>query len=69
MRGFLADHENAPDSLCRHPERTDAASSSATVFWWVADLTDMRLTYGRGNPCDSVEQTYAFPTARDERAA
>jgi isopenicillin-N N-acyltransferase-like protein len=66
MRSFLSDHENEPDALCRHPERTDA--ESATVFWWVADLTDMRLAFGRGNPCDSVEQSYVFPTSR-ERAA
>jgi Acyl-coenzyme A:6-aminopenicillanic acid acyl-transferase len=69
MRSFLSDHANEPHSLCRHPERTDDETTSATVFWWVADLTDMRLTFGRGNPCDSVEQTYAFPNASGERAA
>jgi hypothetical protein len=67
MRDYLSDHEGEPDSLCRHPER-NAGSAPATVFWWVADLTDMRLAFGRGNPCDSVEQSYVFPTSR-ERAA
>jgi len=68
MRSFLSDHEHEPDSLCRHPERSNGERTSATVFWWVADLTDMRLTFGRGNPCDSIAQTYAFPEP-DERAA
>jgi isopenicillin-N N-acyltransferase like protein len=59
MRAFLSDHENEPDSLCRHAER---GSSSVTVFWWVADLTDMTLRFGRGNPCGSIEQRYRFAT-------
>jgi isopenicillin-N N-acyltransferase-like protein len=58
MRKILADHEHAPDSLCRHPERF--GGDTATVFWCVADLTDMRVAFGRGNPCDSTAQTYAF---------
>jgi len=67
LRGFLSDHEGAPDSICRHPERF--GGTMATAFWWVADLSEMRLRYGRGNPCDPVEQVYAFPSAEDERAA
>jgi isopenicillin-N N-acyltransferase-like protein len=57
LRGFLSDHENAPDSLCRHehPER-----ESFTCFWTVADVTAGRIDYGRGNPCDSVTQTFAL---------
>jgi len=31
-----------------------------TVFWCVADVTEMRILYGRGNPCDSTEQEYRF---------
>jgi hypothetical protein len=26
----------------------------------VADVTEGCITFGRGNPCDSQEQTYAF---------
>jgi hypothetical protein len=67
LRAFLSDHEGEPDCLCRHPERTEGPNDSATTFWWVADLTDLRVTFGRGNPCDSVEQTHRFaapaPTA------
>lgn len=57
MRALLSDHEGAPDSLCRHP---DAGGTSKTVFWCVADVTDGVIRYGRGNPCDSTEQTYQF---------
>jgi isopenicillin-N N-acyltransferase-like protein len=54
IRGMLADHERRPDSLCRHE------GESQTVFWCVADVTDMRISYGRGNPCDSAAQAYSF---------
>jgi len=61
IRGFLSDHEGAPDCLCRHPERwADTPMGSATAFWCVADVTEMHVAFGRGNPCDSTEQTYTF---------
>jgi isopenicillin-N N-acyltransferase-like protein len=66
MRAFLSDHETEPDSLCRHPERSP--TRSATCFWWVSDMTEMRVHFGRGNPCDSVEQVYAFPEAEETAA-
>jgi isopenicillin-N N-acyltransferase-like protein len=58
LREMLSDHEHAPDSLCRHP--VEGANGSVTCFWCVADVTDMRITFGRGNPCDSVAQEFAF---------
>ncbi len=58
MREILSDHANAPDCLCRHPEVH--GGDVATAFWCVADVTRMRVTFGRGNPCDSTAQTYAF---------
>lgn len=58
MRMLLADHETAPDSLCRHPG--PEAPASKTVFWCVVDVTDGVIVYGRGNPCDSVAQEYRF---------
>ncbi len=60
LRGFLADHEGRPDCLCRHPERWGGPNRSATAFWCVADVTRMRITFGRGNPCGSTPQEYAF---------
>jgi isopenicillin-N N-acyltransferase-like protein len=67
MRDYLSDHRGEPDSLCRHPERTPG-SPYATTFWWIADLTEMRLEFGRGNPCDSIAQEHRFLAARDTAA-
>lgn len=64
LRAMLADHETRPDSLCRHPEFGTPAEK--TVFWCIADVTEGRIDFGRGNPCDSDAQTYRFtdyPTA------
>lgn len=58
--GMLSDHENAPDSICRHP---DATSTSKTVFWCVTDVRAGDITYGRGNPCHSLPQHFAFETS------
>ncbi|MHB1930138.1 MAG: C45 family autoproteolytic acyltransferase/hydrolase, partial [Acidimicrobiales bacterium] len=58
LRGVLSDHENGPDAICRHG---GDGTEVKTVFWCVADVTDRRVTYGRGNPCHSAAQTYAFP--------
>jgi isopenicillin-N N-acyltransferase-like protein len=58
MRELLADHETRPDSLCRHPEF--GTPDTKTVFWCVADVTEGRITFGRGNPCDSTPQEYTF---------
>ncbi len=57
LRGMLSDHENAPESICRHGT---GQSATKTVFWTVADVTEGRVAFGRGNPCDSNAQTYAF---------
>jgi isopenicillin-N N-acyltransferase-like protein len=63
IREILSDHEGEPNALCRHPERYGDGSTSATAFWWIADLTDRQVTYGRGNPCDSTAQTHRFDAA------
>jgi hypothetical protein len=57
LRRALQDHTGAPHSLCRHPEH---GAQSKTVFWCLADVTERSITYGRGNPCDSLDQRYAF---------
>lgn len=58
LRAMLADHEMSPDALCRHAEA--GPTDSKTVFWCVADVTAGRITFGRGNPCDSRAQTFRF---------
>jgi isopenicillin-N N-acyltransferase-like protein len=57
---MLSDHANAPDSLCRHPS---PGRSSVTVFWCVTNVTTGQVTFGRGNPCDSVAQDFHFDEA------
>ena len=62
LRELLSDHETKPDSLCKHTEWTE---HSKTVFWCVADVTEGRVEFGHGNPCDSVAQEYVFETYPD----
>lgn len=70
LREMLSDHEGAPDCLCRHPERWgDTPMGSATAFWSIADVAQMRVVFGRGNPCDSTAQEYAFAAEDLERDA
>lgn len=58
MRAMLSDHETHPNAICRHPD--DEHPNVKTAFWCIADVTDGRITYGRGNPCDSQAQEYVF---------
>jgi isopenicillin-N N-acyltransferase-like protein len=53
---ILRDHANAPSSICRH----GGADGTKTVFWCLADVEARRVEYGRGNPCSSTAQVYAF---------
>ncbi|HUZ83597.1 MAG TPA: C45 family peptidase [Gaiellales bacterium] len=57
LRSALSDHANAPDSLCRH---ASDGSSTATVFWCIADVSSGKIVFGGGNPCTSTDQHHAF---------
>ena len=57
LREILSDHENDPDALCRHGH---TPGEPQTVFWCIADVTARTVMYGRGNPCDSEAELYAF---------
>jgi isopenicillin-N N-acyltransferase-like protein len=61
LRAMLSDHENAPDSLCRHSEWEEGGDTD-TSFWCIADVTDMRITFAVGNPCETTAavQEFAF---------
>lgn len=54
LKTFLADHANAPDSLCRHSEET------VTAFWAIIDLRHGAIEYGGGQPCASTPQYFHF---------
>jgi isopenicillin-N N-acyltransferase like protein len=56
LRDALRDHENAPNSICRHGDE----EGTKTVFWCVADVAGGEIAFGRGNPCASAVQTYRF---------
>jgi len=56
LREILSDHEG-PEALCRHGS---FAGEPQTAFWCVADVTARTVMYGRGNPCDSEAELYAF---------
>ena len=70
LRSILSDHENAPNSICRHAPAVrssgmlpDEDEPVATVFWAVSDVTTGRIEFGRGNPCEPGDgQRYAFTT-------
>jgi isopenicillin-N N-acyltransferase like protein len=53
---ILCDHANAPNLICGHGR----ADGTKTVFWCLADVAALRVEYGRGNPCASTAQVYAF---------
>jgi isopenicillin-N N-acyltransferase-like protein len=49
----LCDHDNDPDSVCRHPDPTlPAPEQSMTVASVLIDLTDRRVQLSDGPPCD-----------------
>jgi isopenicillin-N N-acyltransferase like protein len=56
LREILSDHDG-PEALCRHG---GARGQSQTAFWCIADVTARTVMYGRGNPCESEAQLYAF---------
>jgi len=56
LREILSDHEGS-EALCRHGS---FAGDAQTAFWCVADVTARTIMYGRGNPCDSEAELYAF---------
>ncbi|MFJ5772148.1 C45 family autoproteolytic acyltransferase/hydolase [Psychrobacillus sp. NPDC093180] len=53
---LLADHDNYPDSICRHENPTKLSHEKMeTVFSIVMDLTGNKLSVKLGNPCLSKE--------------
>lgn len=48
----LSDHEQFPDSVCRHPDPVlPAAEQTATVASAIVDLTERRVWLSEGQPC------------------
>lgn len=57
LRLLLADHDGAPDSLCRHGD----GYSVQTVYWCVVDVTAGSVVYGSGQPCRPDVVSYRLP--------
>jgi isopenicillin-N N-acyltransferase-like protein len=60
----LTDHENAPASVCRHPDESlPGPERSMTVAAALVDLTDRRLMVSQGPPCERGFEPVAWPVA------
>lgn len=62
MITILRDHENYPDSICRHvDESTPFYKQSATLASIIIDMTSLSMKYIAGYPCaDSFTTVYEF---------
>jgi isopenicillin-N N-acyltransferase-like protein len=56
LREILSDHRSS-EPLCRHGSEP---GDPQTAFWCIADVTAHTIVYGRGNPCESEAELYAF---------
>lgn len=64
LKTFLADHDGAPTSICRHPhdgpDHSSVSSRGRTVASLIAEPATGRLHISRGNPCLAGYTTYAL---------
>ncbi len=68
MKDVLADHENHPHSMCRHPvEEVAPMDQSATVASVVMDLNEQTMWVADGQPCSQpyrqVQALSLWPSA------
>ncbi|MGI5240435.1 C45 family autoproteolytic acyltransferase/hydolase [Dactylosporangium sp. CA-139066] len=55
LQEALADHADAPDSVCQHPDATrPPADRTCTIAGIVMDLSARSLIYTSGSPCEST---------------
>ncbi len=62
LKGFLADHEGQPTSICRHPhagpDHPSVSARGRTTASLIAESAAGRLHVSRGNPCQVAYATY-----------
>jgi isopenicillin-N N-acyltransferase-like protein len=62
LKAFLADHEGAPTSICRHPhageDHPSVSRRGRTVASLIAEPAEGCLHISRGNPCVTAYTTY-----------
>ncbi len=57
--GLLADHENHPDSICRHPrENLSAEGRMCTIAAVLSKEKEMGIWVAEGNPCSTELEFY-----------
>jgi isopenicillin-N N-acyltransferase like protein len=56
----LSDHENYPQSICRHQNADAQHGFWSTVFSIVMDPTAREMYVSRGNPCEKSFELYDF---------
>jgi isopenicillin-N N-acyltransferase-like protein len=54
LRRVLADHRDAPDSVCQHPDpEVPAAERTCTVAGVIIDVGSRSMAYSAGSPCEA----------------
>lgn len=57
IKNLFADHENCPNSICRHKEEGSSDyTNTVTAFSVIMNLTDRNMYFMRGNPCSPIEE-------------
>lgn len=60
LRAVLADHTDAPNSVCQHPNPAiPEPERTCTIAGVVVDVHDRSLAYSAGNPCDAPWSRHA----------
>ncbi|MBT4845072.1 MAG: peptidase C45 [Planctomycetaceae bacterium] len=60
LQSMLSDHENYPQSICRHQNADAQHGFWSTVFSIVMDPTAREMYVSRGNPCEKSFECYDF---------
>lgn len=58
VKAVLSDHENAPRSICRHPNEDPVTGFWETVFSVIIEPDSGFMHISRGTPCDRPYETY-----------
>ena len=58
MKSTLADHDNFPKSICRHPNDHPSNGFWVTVFSVIIEPETGCMHISRGNPCENPYETY-----------
>lgn len=56
IKQWLADHDNAPNSICKHKEEGSSDyTNTISAFSIIMDLTNRHIHFRNGNPCHPSE--------------